>query len=102
MTEGVLSRISRVASSSLPNAALVNDADRISVGDLREVMRLLADRAPHWEVETYTWGVLPPARRDALAADGLTGGVVDELRALVGVLADAADDAAATPAEGGA
>lgn len=46
MTEGVLSRISRVASSSLPNAALVNDADRISVGDVREVMRLLADRAP--------------------------------------------------------
>lgn len=45
MTEGVLWRISRVASSSLPNAALVNDADRISVGDLREVMRLLADRA---------------------------------------------------------
>ena len=44
MTEGVLSRISRVASSSLPNAALVNDADRISVGDVREVMRLLADR----------------------------------------------------------
>lgn len=44
MTEGVLWRISRVASSSLPNAALVNDADRISVGDLREVMRLLADR----------------------------------------------------------
>ena len=44
MTEGVLSRISRVASSTLPNAALVNDADRISVGDVREVMRLLADR----------------------------------------------------------
>jgi hypothetical protein len=46
--------------------------------------------------------VLPLARRDALAADGLTGGVVDELRALERVLADAATDAAATPAEGGA
>ncbi len=70
--------------------------------DWHAVVRLLADRAPHWEVETYTWGVLPLARRDALAADGLTGGVVDELRALERVLADAATDAAATPAEGGA
>jgi len=57
--------------------------------DWEGVARLLVDRAPHWEVETYTWGVLPPARRDALAADGLTRGVVDELRALERVLAAA-------------
>lgn len=36
-------RLSRIASSKLASASLVNNADEISVGDIREVMRLLAN-----------------------------------------------------------
>ena len=42
--ETLLDRLSRIASSQLPNAAIVGINDRLSVGDVREVMRLLADR----------------------------------------------------------
>lgn len=37
-------RLARIASSQLPNAALVGANDAISVADVREIMRLLADR----------------------------------------------------------
>lgn len=37
-------RLSKIASSSLPNAGLITHYDGLSVGDVREVMRLLADR----------------------------------------------------------
>lgn len=40
----LLERLSRIASSELPNAALVGINDQLSVGDVREIMRLLADR----------------------------------------------------------
>jgi sugar phosphate isomerase/epimerase len=55
-----------------------------------EVVERLSARAPHFEVETYTWGVLPQARLDTLAAEGLVPGIVGELRALTGVLDEAA------------
>jgi hypothetical protein len=43
----------------------------------------------HFEVETYTWGVLPAAERSAhlaAAGGGLTAALADELRALIDVL----------------
>jgi len=40
----LVERLSRIASSQLPGAALVGANDGISVADLREIMRLLADR----------------------------------------------------------
>lgn len=43
----------------------------------------------HFEVETYTWGVLPQAHRDARVRDAggaLTGALADELQALATVL----------------
>lgn len=56
MTEGVLSRISRVASSSLPNAALVNDAPCERVGKRRVPFRT-------W-VEMYRPSVIDPSKED--------------------------------------
>lgn len=40
----VFDRLSTIATSREPNAARVGDCDGLSVGDVREVMRLLADR----------------------------------------------------------
>jgi hypothetical protein len=42
VTVELTARLAAVASSQLPNAAVIGDG--ITVGDIREVMRLLADR----------------------------------------------------------
>jgi hypothetical protein len=61
-------RLSKIASSMMANAALVNDSDGISVGDVREIMRLLADR------EGWVRAAHDPTRaRAILAAPACTG-----------------------------
>jgi sugar phosphate isomerase/epimerase len=45
---------------------------------LREAVRL--DPLPHFEIETYTWGVLPSFIREELSAEGEIGGIEREFR----------------------
>lgn len=52
--------------------------------DLRELLRFGGELSPHLEVETYTFGVLPPALRDRSVVEAIAA----ELTWALGVLAE--------------
>jgi sugar phosphate isomerase/epimerase len=70
-----------------PSAPLTSTVPVIRAA-LRELLTAPGPRCEHFDVETYTWGVLPPDQRPADAA-GLADGIAAELAFAGELLSDA-------------